>query len=781
MTLVYSDKPNCVNLLLIDRYIPSVELFSTSTNDITLPIIYSYEDTKEELMTLLQSKFTSIGRIGIVFSYSGPSKLFLDNQTFFESDILISLIQTYNVTNIDFLACNTLQDAEWTNYYTLLSETGVIVGASNDKTGNITYGGDWVMESTNEDIEMIYFTESIKYYSYLLDTTSKHTLVINENNKIWSCGYNEFGQLGQGNIISGTANNENYVITEINNVSNVTLCATSLKNSYIYSGTKLYSCGHNNKGQIATGNVDQNNIVFNTFEEMKFFVSTPPSATPVKLISGYLVVAVIYSNQTVYVCGNNSHGQLCRSTLTDFRLSSLTELTNTTGNTILDLAFGDYYIFVLMTNGSIYVSGNNDYGQLGTTSGLSDKTNQTNENGGNTSTIVSLYSQLTLFPNNTGLVPVKIACGSFHNVVIMNNGSLWANGLNDKGQLGIGTTGTAIGPNSTSYITSLTQMSKTYKGKPIAISCGHRHTVVLTFSNQTSSYYLYATGLNDHGQLGTGNKTNYNVLTPMTFFINTPINTVYSTSIPFTPKSISCGYFNTYVLCDNTNLYITGDNTNGQCHGNFVPERKGNLAPNYSSFVYLTNTITQVNGALNGLITSYLSTTELISCFNENTLILTKNGYVKIQDLTKGQLIKTLNHGYIPLYDIGHRTFDNVITEERIKDKLYVCQSKEFPELTQDLVLTGCHSILVDKYDKGEEDATKQLMGHIYTTEDKYRLPVCVCQKTKAYDHSGSFNIYHIALKNKDITMNYGIYANGLLVESASIQELRIFKTNTTI
>jgi hypothetical protein len=54
----------------------------------------------------------------------------------------------------------------------------------------------------------------------------------------------------------------------------------------------------------------------------------------------------------------------------------------------------------------------------------------------------------------------------------MNNGSLWANGLNDKGQLGIGTTGSAIGPNSTSYITSLTQMSKTYKGKPIAISCG---------------------------------------------------------------------------------------------------------------------------------------------------------------------------------------------------------------------------------------------------------------------------------------------------------------------
>jgi len=55
------------------------------------------------------------------------------------------------------------------NYYTLLTkETGVVVGASNDKTGNIKYGGDWIMESTSQDIELVYFGKSIKYYSYLL-------------------------------------------------------------------------------------------------------------------------------------------------------------------------------------------------------------------------------------------------------------------------------------------------------------------------------------------------------------------------------------------------------------------------------------------------------------------------------------------------------------------------------------------------------------------------------------------------------------------------------------
>jgi hypothetical protein len=44
--------------------------------------------------------------------------------------------------------------------------TTAIVGASSDKTGNIYAGGDWVLENTSEDIEMIYFTSNIQYYQY---------------------------------------------------------------------------------------------------------------------------------------------------------------------------------------------------------------------------------------------------------------------------------------------------------------------------------------------------------------------------------------------------------------------------------------------------------------------------------------------------------------------------------------------------------------------------------------------------------------------------------------
>ena len=77
------------------------------------------------------------------------------------------------------------------NYYAILTQetnNSVVIGASNDETGNIKYGGDWVMENTSENIELIYFNESIAYYTYLLGSTSFHTIVINNDGELYGCG-----------------------------------------------------------------------------------------------------------------------------------------------------------------------------------------------------------------------------------------------------------------------------------------------------------------------------------------------------------------------------------------------------------------------------------------------------------------------------------------------------------------------------------------------------------------------------------------------------------------
>ena len=44
----------------------------------------------------------------------------------------------------------------------------------------------------------------------------------------------------------------------------------------------------------------------------------------------------------------------------------------------------------------------------------------------------------------------------------------------------------------------------------------------------------------------------------------------------------------------------------------------------------------------------------------------------------------------------------------------------------------------------------------------------CIDERAAPYEKAGEYNIYHIALANDDPYSNYGVYANGLLVESCS-------------
>ena len=78
------------------------------------------------------------------------------------------------------------------------------------------------------------------------------------------------------------------------------------------------------------------------------------------------------------------------------------------------------------------------------------------------------------------------------------------------------------------------------------------------------------------------------------------------------------------------------------------------------------------------------------------------------------------------------------------------------------------NSILVDEFKEDEEKETKRILGKIYVTDGKYRLPACADKRSNIYEIEGLYTIYHIALENNNYYFNYGIYANGLLVESCS-------------
>jgi len=171
-----------------------------------------------------------------------------------------------------------------------------------------------------------------------------------------------------------------------------------------------------------------------------------------------------------------------------------------------------------------------------------------------------------------------------------------------------------------------------------------------------------------------------------------------------------------------------------------------------------------------------------MTCFLESSNILTDKGYKPIQDLRKGDLVKTLKHDYKAIDMIGKRAIYHPALQERIKDQLYKCSQSKYTEIFEPLIITGCHSILVDSFtNEKQKEKVIEVNGLTYLTDNKYRLPACADHRASIYETPGTYTIYHLALENDDYYMNYGIYANGLLVETCSKRYLKELSNMTLI
>jgi hypothetical protein len=161
-------------------------------------------------------------------------------------------------------------------------------------------------------------------------------------------------------------------------------------------------------------------------------------------------------------------------------------------------------------------------------------------------------------------------------------------------------------------------------------------------------------------------------------------------------------------------------------------------------------------------------------CFLEGTKILCYDSESKqeierpVESLRKGDLVKTTLNGYMPIDIVGTSKIYNPANSMRSKNRLYKYSKENHPELNEDLVITGCHAVLVKQLSDEERRELIDVQGKVYATEDYYRLIACVDKRSQPYEKEGVFNIWHFALENENYFFNYGVYANGLKVETAS-------------
>jgi len=167
-----------------------------------------------------------------------------------------------------------------------------------------------------------------------------------------------------------------------------------------------------------------------------------------------------------------------------------------------------------------------------------------------------------------------------------------------------------------------------------------------------------------------------------------------------------------------------------------------------------------------------------LPCFLEGTTILCKvndvESYLPVETIKPGTLVKTSLNGYKKVELIGKGNINNPGNNERIEKRLYKCSTNKYAELKEDLYITGCHSILVNNITDLQREQSIKQSGKVFVTDKKYRLMACIDERAEPWASEGTYTIWHVALENDNIKMNYGVYANGgLLVETCSINYMR--------
>jgi hypothetical protein len=244
---------------------------------------------------------------------------------------------------------------------------------------------------------------------------------------------------------------------------------------------------------------------------------------------------------------------------------------------------------------------------------------------------------------------------------------------------------------------------------------------------------------------------------------------------------------NNYDLADN--LFIINNN-NFTYYGtnvNYMNYYNNPTSPGYDPYQYYTfwldgdgnNAITQVSVNEAGVETDNIffpanftiQTISDPSCFNEGTKILCLNKnleeeYILIENLRKGDLVKSYKHGYRKIDLIGKNLTIN--NPEKFNECMYKMEKTEENGLLDDLIVTGGHSILINDLTEYKEENDK-IFGTTPMIDDKYLLLSAVSKEFIKLENTNLYTYYHFILENNgNDDERFGVWANGILTETPS-------------
>lgn len=380
------------------------------------------------------------------------------------------------------------------------------VSAGSDHSGLIDPKGSlWVWGSNSEgqlgnggggsaqtEGGYSYQTVPLKVLNHVVSVSSsgKNTAAIKTDGSLWMWGANDYGQLG-----NGSSKDSLIPVKVMDNVAAVSLGGGSVTSGYsaaIKTDGSLWMWGANDYGQLGKGKPGD-------------------SAVPIKVmdhvasvsLSEYRHVAAIKTDGSLWMWGSNSRGQLGKEGVgnqnAQDRVGSLPlqDIPVKIMDNVAAVSLGSMHTAAIQTDGSLWMWGNNEYGQLG--NGRKYNT----DNGP--------------FDRFYQSVPVRVmddvnavSLGGSHTAVIKSDGSLWMFGDNGMGQLGNGYTGDRMINQGRGDFPVQTVPMKLMDGVA-SVSSGSFHTIIVKTDGS-----VWLSGRSSYGNLGTitgnGVDTNNNAM-----------------------------------------------------------------------------------------------------------------------------------------------------------------------------------------------------------------------------------------------------------------------------
>jgi alpha-tubulin suppressor-like RCC1 family protein len=204
------------------------------------------------------------------------------------------------------------------------------------------------------------------------------------------------------------------------------------------------------------------------------------------IAAGITHTLAIRDDGSLWAWGKNDSGELGTGNTT----SSNKPVHIGTSTTWSAVAAGESFSLGLKTDGTIWAWGHNTGGELGNGTATTSQTSPVQ---------VCKTSGLACFGNKY----VAIAAGRHHALAIRNDGTLWAWGKNDRGQLGDHTTTDRVYPTQESL----------RRTDWVSVSAGRAHSVATTAESKAWSW-----GANEHGQLAQGDLVDESVPSSEYFF-----------------------------------------------------------------------------------------------------------------------------------------------------------------------------------------------------------------------------------------------------------------------